>query len=274
MNRTRLSNLLIVAAVIAPMPGLAQVQFAPAVNAQIKIREASAPAAITSRLTTIRNLQKSQGHTGFEVSYTTAMDRDLNVLCGLKVPSDAAARAMAQMSVSSRMAAEEVSAIDAHIKLNPAFKLGTTVACSATASAFNWQTSGKVTPVRDQGQCGSCWVFGTIAAFESSWAIRNNQLLDCSEQDVLSCSATHPAGNGSGSCNGGWMEWVGKTLVFEGTGTEASKPYTASNGTCTTIARPYFASNWGFVSGTGQPTVAQLKAALCAHGVLSVGRRG
>jgi cathepsin L len=130
-------------------------------------------------------------------------------------------------------------------------------------------TLGKITPVRDQRGCGSCWVFGTAAAFESSWAIRNRALIDISEQDILSCSRTLPS-NGSGSCSGGWMEWVAKYLNVQGTGTEGSKPYTATNGTCTAIPRPYFASAWGFVAGTGLPTVAQLKAALVAHGALSV----
>jgi cathepsin L len=174
------------------------------------------------------------------------------------------------MSISAKMLTDDAASIAAHRLKNPGFVLGTTTSCSATAAAFNWQTVGKVTPVKDQRSCGSCWVFGTAAAFESSWAIRNNQLIDVSEQDILSCSKTI-SGNGNGDCGGGWMEWVAKYLLVQGTGTEASKPYTAANGTCTPIARPYFASSWGFVAGTGQPTVAQLKAALCAHGVLSVG---
>jgi cathepsin L len=270
MNRTRLSTLIVAAAMFAPVTALAQVkQFEPALNAQINSRELSAPAAIKSQLANLRATSKSQNHT-FTVGYTSAMDIPLATLCGLKVPADAAAREQAQMAVSASRQTAEAAEISAHAKLVPGFVMGLTTACSAGSAAFNWQTAGKVTPVKDQRSCGSCWVFGTAAAFESSWAIRNNQMIDVSEQDILSCSKTI-SGNGSGDCGGGWMEWVGKYLQVQGTGTEASKPYTATNGTCTTIARPYFASNYGFVAGTGQPTVAQLKAALCAHGVLSVG---
>ena len=275
MYGTRLSTLIVAAAFIAPVPALAQIkQFQPPVSAQLKTRELSAPAAIKSRLEGLRSEIRSKGFT-FEVGYTEAMDHSLEQLCGLKVPADAVARAQAHMAVSAKMLSDDTAAIAAHAKSVPGFKVGTAsslAAGGAGAASFNWVTQGKVTPVKNQGPtCGSCWVFGTLAAFETSWAIRNNQMIDTSEQDVLSCSSTHPAGNGNGNCTGGWMEWAAKTLAFQGTGTEASKPYTGTNGTCTTISRPYFASAWGFVAGNGLPTVAQLKAALVQHGTLSVG---
>ena len=272
MQRSRLSNLIAAAALLAPVAAMAQVKhFEPMLNLQLKQRELSAPAAIKGRLETIRAEIKTK-NLGFEVGYTEAMDKTLEQLTGLKVPADAAARAQAHMSVAAKMMNDEAAEIAAHVKTNPAFK---TVAPASLAtggvssSVFNWVSLGKVTPVRNQGGCGSCWVFGTMAAFETSWAIRNNQLIDTSEQDVLSCSKTIP-NNGNGDCGGGWMEWVAKYLQLKGTGTDVSKPYTATNGTCTPIAKPYWASAWGFVAGTGLPSVAQLKAALVQHGTLSV----
>jgi cathepsin L len=273
MNRTRLSTLIVAAAIFAPVTAVAQVkQFAPVVNLQLKQRELSAPAAIKGRLEALRAEIKSQ-KLSFEVAYTEAMDHPIEQLCGLKVPADAAARAQAHMAVAAKMMADDATAVATHTKSTPGFKVGLASALATGgvgASAFNWVTQGKVTPVKNQNPCGSCWVFGTAAAFETSWAIRNHQLVDVSEQDILSCSKTLP-GNGNGDCSGGWMEWVAKYLQVQGTGTEASKPYTGTNGTCTPIARSYFASAWGFVAGTGQPTVAQLKAALVQHGTLSVG---
>jgi cathepsin L len=274
MNRTRFSSLIVAAALFAPVTAMAQVkQFQPAVSAQLSARELSAPAAIKSRLATLRTDIKTKRFT-FEVGYTEAMDHPLEQLAGLKVPADATARIQASIPLSAKMLSDDAAEIAAHAKITPGFRVASAQSLATGgvgASSFNWVTQGKVTPIKNQGGCGSCWVFGTVAAFESSWAIRNNQLIDTSEQDVLSCCSTHPAGNGNGSCSGGWMEWVAKTLAFEGTGTEASKPYTGTNGICTAIARPYFASAWGFVSSTGQSTVAQLKAALVQHGVLSVG---
>lgn len=273
MKRTRLSSLITAAVLFAPVTAMAQgKQFEPAVSAQLKTRELSAPAAIKTKLESIRAEIKAQ-KLSFEVAYTEAMDIPLEQLTGLKVPADAAARAQSQMALSAKMLADDAAEVAEHAKSNPGFKAGAAQGLASggvSASVFNWVSLGKVTPVRNQGGCGSCWVFGTTAAFESSWAIRNNQMIDTSEQDVLSCSKTTP-GCGSGTCNGGWMEWVANYLKIKGTGTEASKPYTASNGTCTAIARPYMASAWGFVAGTGLPSVAQLKAALVQHGVLSVG---
>lgn len=273
MKRTRLSSLIAVAALLAPVTALAQgKQFEPALNTAVLGREKTASAAIQSKLASLRSEIKTKGHT-FEVAYNPAMDVPLEQLTGLQVPADAAARAQAHMSVAAKMLSDDAAEVAAHVKATPGLRVGSAQALATSgvgASAFNWVTLGKSTPIRDQRGCGSCWVFGTMAAFESSWAIRNNQLIDTSEQDVLSCSRTIP-GCGSGSCSGGWMEWVTQYLKVQGTGTEGSKPYTATNGACTPIARPYMASAWGFVAGTGLPTVAQLKAALVQHGVLSVG---
>src|SRR5262249_2303575 len=43
---------------------------------------------------------------------------------------------------------------------------------------LDWREQGKVTPVKKQGPCGSCWLFATISAFESSFAIRTGELVE------------------------------------------------------------------------------------------------
>jgi KDEL-tailed cysteine endopeptidase len=54
-------------------------------------------------------------------------------------------------------------------------------------SAIDWRTKGAVNPVREQGQCGSCWAFATTANAESVWAISSGQLLDLSEEFLVDC---------------------------------------------------------------------------------------
>jgi cathepsin L len=139
------------------------------------------------------------------------------------------------------------------------------ISCSAESKAFDWRTMGKVTPVRDQGDCGSCWAFAALGAFEGSYAIRHNAQIDASEQSALSCS-------GAGSCDGGRWSGVFRWLMAKGAATEASYPYTATRSTCVSrIATPYRAVAWHYVKERGgMPSREAMKQALCDHGPLAV----
>src|SRR5690606_1764917 len=63
---------------------------------------------------------------------------------------------------------------------------------------FDLRELNAVTPIRDQGACGSCWAFSAVASLESNYALKNGEFIDLSEQSVLGCS-------GGGNCSqGGW----------------------------------------------------------------------
>lgn len=107
-----------------------------------------------------------------------------------------------------------------------------TIAANSTMrAAADWRTASPpvVTPIKDQGQCGSCWAFSTVAGLEGQWALAGNPLTSLSEQNLVDCSQNW----GNFGCGGGLMD-QGFTYIHDNNGidTEASYPYTAMDGKC------------------------------------------
>merc|ERR1711942_15033 len=76
---------------------------------------------------------------------------------------------------------------------------------------FNWVDQGKVSSVKDQGQCGSCAAFAAMGAIEACSAINSVMADDLSEQHILDCAYGHvfiDAGYvwGADGCDGAWPE--------------------------------------------------------------------
>jgi len=154
---------------------------------------------------------------------------------------------------------------DEAIKASP----GKTLPVSGLPIRFDWRTSGMVTSVKNQGSCGSCWAFGTIAQLESVIEIYNNrpnQNIDLSEQYLVSCvdcTPSCPSGITCGGCNGCYVPNSYNFLVNIGTTDENSDPYQAVNGTCPGSSPPIVAklSRWDPVTQSAD----QLKAAVSLH---------
>src|SRR5208283_3292075 len=136
-------------------------------------------------------------------------------------------------------------------------------------TALDWRNYNGydyVTPVRDQGNCGSCWAFATTAALESNDLITNGiTALDLAEQVLLSCS-------GAGSCNGGYIDEASNFMVSPGLPPESYYPYTAANGQCSSAEAGWQAvtaqiTSWQWITSTS-PTVAAIKNALNTYGPL------
>ena len=94
----------------------------------------------------------------------------------------------------------------------------------------DWTTKGAVTPVKNQGQCGSCWSFSTTGALEGAYFLKNNKLVSFSEEMLVECD------NVDSGCMGGLMDNAFKWIKSNGgLMTEDDYPYTSSagrSGTC------------------------------------------
>ena len=119
----------------------------------------------------------------------------------------------------------------------PGFK-STTQGCEQVKNNFgrilqpnslDWRNKSVVTPVKNQGNCGSCWSFSATGALESVWAIYSGTLESFSEQQLINCSPSY----GNKGCNGGEMTSAFDYVIDNGICLESDVPYIASQGACT-----------------------------------------
>jgi len=95
-----------------------------------------------------------------------------------------------------------------------------------TPDSIDWTQRNMVTPVKNQGQCGSCWAFSTTGAVEARYAIAKGKLNSLSEQELVDCGGV----DGNNGCRGGLMDY-GFTYVQQQNGLclEADFPYKAKD---------------------------------------------
>lgn len=114
---------------------------------------------------------------------------------------------------------------------------------TALPTSVDWTTKGAVTPVKNQGQCGSCWAFSTIGSTEGAWFLKNGSLVSLSEQQLVDCAGAE----GNQGCNGGLMDYGFQYIIDnKGVTTEAAYPYTAEDGSCVSKGLPVAARLSGF----------------------------
>ena len=102
-----------------------------------------------------------------------------------------------------------------------------TEATSERNGEIDWRKDGKVSPVKNQGQCGSCWAFSAVGAIESAYLLAG-QTTNLAEQQLVDCSRSY----GNQGCNGGWMDSAFQYVRDHGLVSTSDYPYVAKDQTC------------------------------------------
>jgi len=200
---------------------------------------------IRAKLQGLQREAEVQGYT-FKVGYSPVMEYPISQLCGLVEPKNW--RRFAQFEKME-------------------------VYSTALPTSFDWRdVPGGNTPVKNQGSCGSCWAFGTVAPLEILISTHCGKTVDLSEQYLVSCNE-----NGWG-CGGGWFahdyhQWkipATKAETDAGAVLYTSFPYVASNALCNgPHSHPYKINSSTYISGYGVPSVGAIKQAIYNYGPVS-----
>jgi C1A family cysteine protease len=126
---------------------------------------------------------------------------------------------------------------------------------------FDWRETGKVTPVKNQGSCGSCYAFASVGNFESKVLVDGGSSFDFSENNLKECEWY------GSSCGGGNYWRVASFLSANGTVQESCDPYVPSNTVCNnTCSYLKTLLDWRVISYDEVPTAEALRAYLQSYG--------
>jgi len=141
------------------------------------------------------------------------------------------------------------------------------VSIMAIPGDIDWRRLGHVTPVKNQGSCGSCVAFAATACLESSHSIyHNKQHLDLSEQELVDCSR----GNGNNGCSGLTFVPTFNYLKDKGLGLEGGYPYEQRDGSCRSAGKPRGARVRGWWSVQPARDENKLKETVAQYGPTAV----
>jgi len=134
-------------------------------------------------------------------------------------------------------------------------------------TSWDWATKGAVTPVKDQGQCGSCWAFSATEAIESQWFLAGNELPVLAPQQIVDCDK----GRGDQGCDGGdTVTAYAYVQAAGGQEDESDYPYKAVDGSCHFSAGKAVAKVTGFNYITQNKNETEMAEKMVTAGPLSI----
>ena len=124
--------------------------------------------------------------------------------------------------------------------------------------AWNWQNKGGVSPVKDQGNCGSCWTFSTVGCLESAHLISTGVLATYAEQQLVDCAGAFD----NNGCDGGLPSHAFEYIFSAGgIASEEAYPYFAEDRTCN-VTSSMFTLSVGHATNITEGDEVELKAAV------------
>ncbi len=126
-----------------------------------------------------------------------------------------------------------------------------------------------MSPVKNQGGCGSCWAFSGVGAIEAS-LLMNNQSASLSEQFYVDCAPNPDNCGGTGGCSGSTQPQLFAFAQTDGAMSEDDYTYTAATGTCQEASYTSVASIEGYGIVPSNAGEAVLKSYLLKYGPIAV----
>jgi len=136
-------------------------------------------------------------------------------------------------------------------------------------TSWDWRTQKNiVNPVKDQGQCGSCWAFSAVATMEGACNLKSGKLNSLSEQELVDC-----VNGGKDDCDSGGEMFQGIEYAISAGGmdTEASYPYTATSGHACRFKKSAVACTFSSYANISSGDETALTNAAYTQPIISVG---